>query len=92
MRRTDNEMYRIAMWETVINWRSPHDESTQRDLKDNYNLTKKQLDKILIYMDEIYQKKFDDEVYNYRKAMKRKRKEEELVKRVAEKLEKEKRK
>ena len=31
---------------------------------------------------EIYQKKIDDEVYNYREAMRRKRKEEELVERI----------
>lgn len=89
MRRTDNELYRIAIWETVVNHRSGYDESTEKDLKEDYNLTKLQLAKTLYFMNDIYTKKMEYEVDHYREMLQRKKQEEELVRRTAEKLEKE---
>lgn len=78
------------MWETVINHRSGDDESTEKDLKEDYNLTKLQLAKTLHYMNDIYARKMEYEVDHYREMLKRKKQEEELVRKTAEKLEKEK--
>lgn len=87
MRRTDNELYRIAMWETIVNYRSPCDETTIRELKEYYNPTKKQLEKILYYMDEIYQKRLEYEIEHYREIVKRKKQERKIVEKVVKLVE-----
>lgn len=82
MRRTDNELYRIAMWETIVNYRSGYAESTKEDLKRYYNLTKKQLEKTLYMMNDIYESKIEYEVDHYREMLQRKKQEEKIVERI----------